>query len=302
MRNSIVFLLVCTIISSAQDVLIESTSSDDVLLQVRNTGSEVKTGVDVQDTVDGATGVNVRAGRVGVDIVVPNIPYYTVGLGLQASVNSPGDGWKRSMGVSGTARGENSVETFGVYGDAHAQKSSTVFGVYGVATIDAGGSGDSTHAYGIYGTVGGVSSGNFRAAGYFNGPLWATSALNVVSDEKFKRNVRDLPLGLSKVMALRPRLYEMKTEEYQGRLDLPQGEQIGFVAQELESVLPQLVKQGVAPGPVTSGDGRKGIGEGDIKYKGVDYNGVIPVLVKAIQEQQALIETLNAKVAALERK
>ena len=62
--------------------------------------------------------------------------------------------------------------------------------------------------------------------------------------------------------------------------------QIGFVAQEIESILPEVV--------VTS-ESRDGT-----EVKGVSYGKLTSVLTKALQEAIVKIETLEAKVAALE--
>ena len=68
--------------------------------------------------------------------------------------------------------------------------------------------------------------------------------------------------------------------EEQFRLD----NQLGFVAQDLEQVLPQLVQT-----------------EPDTGLKTVGYSGVIPVLVEAIKAQQRQIDALKAEVESLRR-
>jgi hypothetical protein len=55
----------------------------------------------------------------------------------------------------------------------------------------------------------------------------------------------------------------------------------GFVAEEVQAVLPELVYAD---------------GEGNLA---MDYNGIIPLLTTAIQEQQRQIETLQSQVSAL---
>jgi hypothetical protein len=59
--------------------------------------------------------------------------------------------------------------------------------------------------------------------------------------------------------------------------------QIGFVAQEIEEVFPALTETGKEDG-----------------IKSVKTSILIPILVKAIQEQQALITSLTARITALE--
>ena len=64
----------------------------------------------------------------------------------------------------------------------------------------------------------------------------------------------------------------------------------GFIAQEFEQVFPDLIDTWKDPAP-----------EGEAPYKSVRQD-LIPVLVKAMQEQQAMINELKAKVAVLESK
>jgi len=116
------------------------------------------------------------------------------------------------------------------------------------------------------------------------GTIYATSTtISAISDIRFKANVRDLDAGLSEVMALKPRLFDWK--EGKGA-DIKNAR--GFIAQEFEEVFPDLIDEWKDPAP-----------EGEEPYKSVRQD-LIPVLVKAIQEQQALITTLTARITALE--
>jgi len=100
------------------------------------------------------------------------------------------------------------------------------------------------------------------------------------SDASYKRDIEDLSYGISTVKALQPRLYHLVANEND---DDPQ---IGFVAQEIETHVPEVV--------VSDEDKH-----GSIK-KGVSYGRMTAVLTKALQEAIAKIETLETKVAALE--
>lgn len=112
-----------------------------------------------------------------------------------------------------------------------------------------------------------------------SGQIYATStSISAISDRTLKENIRDLETGLREVMALKPRRFDWKNGDAQNVA--------GFVAQEVEEVLPELVL--------------------DYKYnetetkKSVKMGDILPTLVKAIQEQQAIITALTARVAALE--
>ncbi len=109
------------------------------------------------------------------------------------------------------------------------------------------------------------------------------------SDGRLKSARQALPYGLATVMQLRPMQYFQanSTHDKAGALQiLGEGAtQIGFIAQELEQVVPEAV---IRPT------------EEDKDLWGVDYTRLVPVLTKAIQEQQASIQRLEEKCTALE--
>jgi len=117
-----------------------------------------------------------------------------------------------------------------------------------------------------------------------NGVSNATSTtINAISDIRLQENIRDLDAGLNKVMALKPRLYDWKEGKGANIKNAR-----GFIAQEFEQIFPDLVDDWKDPAP-----------EGEAPYKSVRQD-LIPVLVKAIQEQQALITSLTARITAIE--
>jgi hypothetical protein len=100
------------------------------------------------------------------------------------------------------------------------------------------------------------------------------------SDARLKTNVVNTNYGLKTVMKLRPVNYNM----------LKGGEaQVGFLAQEVQKLIPEVVSG-------TEGDVAKG------ETLGLSYGNMVPVLVKAIQEQQKQIEELQALVKKLQSK
>jgi hypothetical protein len=122
----------------------------------------------------------------------------------------------------------------------------------------------------------------FRFYVGMGGTVYATSTtISAISDIRYKENVRDLDVGLNAVMALKPRLYDWK--EGKGA-DIKNAR--GFIAQEFEEVFPDLIDEWKDPAP-----------EGEEPYKSVRQD-LIPVLVKAIQEQNALIQSLKARLDA----
>jgi hypothetical protein len=69
--------------------------------------------------------------------------------------------------------------------------------------------------------------------------------------------------------------------------------QIGVVAQELEQIFPSMIKES----PEVDGNGQE---TGDTR-KSVKYSVFVPMLIKAIQEQQATITALTARIETLEQ-
>jgi hypothetical protein len=104
---------------------------------------------------------------------------------------------------------------------------------------------------------------------YDNGhAVWASGTH--LSDVKFKKDIVPIKNSLDKIMALRGVCFSWKDESF------GKGEQLGMVAQEVEEVIPQMV--------TTVKD-----------TKLVQYQGLVPVLIEAIKEQQREIELLKSK-------
>jgi hypothetical protein len=145
--------------------------------------------------------------------------------------------------------------------------------------------GEATTA-GYVGVYGGhsVNGGTGYTAYFFNSGsstglyMSNTAAWQSISDARMKEDVRDLDTT-ERLMQLRPVDYLWK---HQATSDDPDRRNLGFIAQEVQQVFPELVS--------TSPDGKLG----------VEYTGLIAPLVKAIQEQQAIIEALEARISALE--
>lgn len=86
-------------------------------------------------------------------------------------------------------------------------------------------------------------------------------------------------------------------------MNLPEGHQYGLIADEVKQVFPSLVKTAVQPAVFENGDERNGKKVADeVSFEAVNYTAMIPVMIAAMQEQQALIETLQQKIAELEAK
>jgi len=100
----------------------------------------------------------------------------------------------------------------------------------------------------------------------------------VSSDKKLKTNIENINYGLSDVLKLNGRQFDWKRKD--------RGHDIGFIAQEVEEVIPELVKEV---------DGLNG----EDSFKTVDYAKTTAVLVEAIKEQQKQIEDLKSEIQEL---
>ena len=114
----------------------------------------------------------------------------------------------------------------------------------------------------------------------------ANNSYGALSDIKLKENIVDASPKLANLMQVRIVNYNLK-----GAAGYETHKQIGVVAQELEQVFPGMVEE------TTDIDVEGNLL--DTTTKSVKYSVFVPMLIKAIQEQQALITQLQADVAAL---
>ena len=125
------------------------------------------------------------------------------------------------------------------------------------------------------------------------------SASNDISDQRLKENINTITDPLEKIKALKGRTFTWKEKAKQSS-----GTKYGFVAQEVESVVSDLVNDQIGILKIKEDESviyedLDAAEEGEWS-KSVQTTGIIPILVEAIKEQQTLIETLQNKVKALE--
>ena len=104
------------------------------------------------------------------------------------------------------------------------------------------------------------------------------------SDERVKNVGAAVAYGLSQIKQLQPKQFEYKKDLGVNK--------IGFIAQEVESIIPEAVYD--------TNQELEGHQDGDRTKLGMEYVAIIPVLVNAVKELSAEVDTLKAKVAALE--
>ncbi len=174
----------------------------------------------------------------------------------------------------------------GFFGDVSGG-TGTNYGVYARSDAATG-----TTNYGIYATASGATT---NYAGMFQGnvvpsanntydlgtttlrwqDVWCNRNAFNGSDIRLKKEVYTTEYGLKELMKLRPVNYTWRNNNRQD---------IGFIAQEIKEVLPELVMES----------------KDSINTLLMNYQGVIPVLVKAVQEQQQLIDKQNQAIKKLE--
>ncbi len=101
------------------------------------------------------------------------------------------------------------------------------------------------------------------------------------SDERLKENIKPLESQLNNIKQLKPSRFDWKDQTKSRYTD-----DVGFIAQEIRNILPILVTGDESEGDMLS----------------VDYSKLTPILVKALQEQQEIIESLTKRIEDLENK
>jgi hypothetical protein len=215
--------------------------------------------------------------RIGVHGLSLPAPWY--GIGVQ------GEGG--AIGVKGVSTLSGTGSRLGISGSA--QNGTTNYGAYGYAY----GTGASTN-YGIYGYA---SGGTTNYAGFFSGNVYCTGSY-LPSDKRLKKNIADLNGSLAKIMKLSAKTYEYDIDN-NPKMGLSTGKQIGLIAQEVEAIFPEVVKEVPVTLPMdTLKEEPKGKEEAKAPelIKTINYNELIPILVNAIQEQRNEIELLKTKI------
>ena len=202
--------------------------------------------------------------------------------------------------------------TFGVFGQ------SDIYGVYGQSSNGQGVHGHSDNSMGgyfysehNYGLRAGTTDGAY--AGVFDGSVFSFGSFVTSSDKNLKKNIQDLGDAMSIINKLKPKNYEFSTDKKFASFNLPKGTHYGLIAQDVEEVLPNLVKESPQEiGSKTSGiiDPKSNTGKvltaatmpakkEIMNIKGVNYEELIPILIKGMQEQDKVMHEQNAKIEEL---
>jgi len=108
-----------------------------------------------------------------------------------------------------------------------------------------------------------------------------TGELSAASDARYKQNIIPISNAIGIIGLLNPVSYDFKQDEFP-ELNFSENTRYGLIAQEVERHLPELISK-----------------RGEEEYRSLNYIDLIPILIKAIQEQQSVIQALNSKVGQL---
>jgi hypothetical protein len=137
-------------------------------------------------------------------------------------------------------------------------------------------------------------------AAYFNGYVYSTQVYQG-SDRKLKTNIQPIESPLSKLLQLNGYTYDFKPELLD-KYGLGTGKNIGIIADEVEKVFPELIRDTKLIAKQEGKPGQKANPEEGMDIKAVNYTGLIPVLIEAIKEQQKMIDILKQQNQELEKR
>merc|ERR1711964_514664 len=107
--------------------------------------------------------------------------------------------------------------------------------------------------------------------------MGGTSAYAVNSDIRWKKNIQLLENSLPKILNMTGVSYTYRSEEFPDK-NFQEGVQIGFLAQDLEPIVPEVVH--------TDSEG----------WKSVQYSALVPVLVEAVKQQDRTIRQQESQI------
>ncbi len=174
------------------------------------------------------------------------------------------------------------------------------YGVGGYCFKGSGIYGYSAQWIGIFGDIG---NSNYYA-GYFNGDVYTVGSY-LPSDQNLKQKIRDVSGAMNIINQLHPKLYQYRQDGNYKLMNLPQGLHYGLIAQDVEKVLPDLIKetryktkitepsQPLDPKNLPVQNAKTGE---TIDFKALNYTEFIPIIIKGMQEQQQVIDKQQQQI------
>jgi hypothetical protein len=235
----------------------------------------------------------VRAESNNIGVLANGVLFGVSGYGISAGVRGTSSD---NYGVYGYS--ENGVGTYGT--------SDNYYAVVGSSVNQKGGYFESINDIGLWAST--LRTDN-NWAGVFEGNVYTFNNYQT-SDESVKKNINDFDNAINIIQLLKPKSYEFRHDGKLASLHLPQGTHYGVLAQDLEAVLPRLVSTLETPlGPAFRKEKINGEeinlankATEHITLKAVNYTGLIPIMIKGMQEQQQMIETQKVNIKTLEER
>jgi hypothetical protein len=225
-------------------------------------GTEMVALAEISASVDGTPGANDMPGRLVFSTTADGASSPTERMRIGASGNV-------GIGVADGAGARLTVTSTGTaYAGYFNYPGSTAQGI-GLNSTGAGSS------YAVYFFNDGANVGSIYTTA-------STTAYNTSSDYRLKENVVSLTGAIDRINDLQVRRFNFIAD--------PDRTVDGFIAHEAQAVVPECV----------TGEKDAVDGDGNPVYQGIDQSKLVPLLTAALQEAIGRIETLEAKVAALE--
>ena len=117
--------------------------------------------------------------------------------------------------------------------------------------------------------------------------IFATNGVINTSDAREKEEIQQINYGINEIKLLQPVSYFWKKEEGSNS---SQKRKIGFIAQELQKILPETVqdKEWVIVNGILTKE--------NAEHLGVSYSEILPVVIKSVQEHQATLKDLETQI------
>ncbi len=203
--------------------------------------------------------------------------------------------------------------SYGVYALGNSYGVYAYSSSYGVDAIGGytGVRGDSS-TYGVWGAGGsyGIYGFSHTWAGYFNGKVYSSGGYTT-SDQRLKQNIRDFTSAMDIINKLKPKQYEFRQDGNYKLMNLPQGSHFGLIAQDVETVLPDLVNdakfetamaQSQATETALPQESAKTETQSEIiEFKALNYTELIPVLIKGMQELSTINDEKDTRIHAQQK-
>ncbi len=214
--------------------------------------------------------------------------------GLRAEVVS---NLSTTLTIGGDFKVTNGLNTYGIRTFAQGGNLAT-YGVH--SRVPAGASGTSN--YGIWAEAPiPPSSVTVSYAGYFQGNVFINGTAfypsgPIPSDQAFKTNIDTIANALNILKQLKPRTFFYDTTNI-NNINFPNQRQYGLIAQDVQTILPELVVNTNKP---TEYDSLGNITAPPVTFKSLNYNAFIAILIKGMQTQQRQNEKQDSVITALQ--